>query len=55
MNTNMFDQLAAAGPTPGVRDLPLADAREVYRAARALNPELPIHQVENTSILRPRR
>ena len=25
----MFDQLAAAGPTPGVRDLPLADAREI--------------------------
>ena len=49
----MFDQLAAAGPTPGVRDLPLAGAREMYRAARALNPDLPIHQVENTSISGP--
>ncbi len=35
----MFEQLAAAGPTPSVRDLPVADGRALYRAARAVNPD----------------
>jgi acetyl esterase len=46
----MFDQLAAAGPTPGVRDLPLPDARNMYRVARPVNPDLPIHQISDTTM-----
>lgn len=44
----MFEQLAAAGPAPSVRDLPVADGRNLYRAARAVNLDLPIHKVSNT-------
>lgn len=43
----MFEQLAAAGPAPSVRDLPVADGRNLYRAARAVNLDLPIHKVSN--------
>ena len=43
----MFEQLAAAGPAPSVRDLPVADGRNLYRAARAVNLDLPIHEVSN--------
>lgn len=46
----MFEQLAAAGPAPSVRDLPVADGRELYRAARAVNPDLPIHKVSDATI-----
>lgn len=44
----MFEQLAAAGPAPSVRDLPVADGRNLYRAARAVNLDLPIHEVSNS-------
>lgn len=43
----MFEQLAAAGPAPSVRDLPVADGRNLYRAARAVNLDLPIHKVSD--------
>ena len=43
----MFEQLAAAGPAPSVRDLPVADGRNLYRAARAVNLDLPIHKVSH--------
>ena len=43
----MFEQLAAAGPAPSVRDLPVADGRNLYRAARAVNLDLPVHKVSN--------
>ena len=46
----MFEQLAVAGPTPSVRDLPISDARNVYRAARAVNPDLPVHEINDTTI-----
>ena len=46
----MLEQLAAAGPAPSVRDLPVADGRDLYRAARAVNPDLPIHKVSDASL-----
>ena len=46
----MFEQLAAAGPAPSVRDLPVADGRELYRAARAVNPDLPIHKISDATL-----
>ena len=46
----MFEQLAAAGPTPSVRDLPVADGRALYRAARAVNLDLPIHNISDASL-----
>ena len=39
----MFEQLAAAGPSPSLSEIPVADARDVYRAMRPVNPDLAIH------------
>lgn len=46
----LFDQLAAAGPTPAIYDVPLDAARAGYRLSRPVNPALPIHAVEDALI-----
>ena len=46
----VFDQLAAAGPVPSMTEIPVADARENYRTSRAVNPNLSVHDIQNTSI-----
>ena len=46
----MFEQVAAAGPTPKLFELPLAIAREGYRMSRPVNPELAVHAIEDISI-----
>ncbi len=46
----VFDQLAAAGPLPSMTEIPVADARENYRTSRAVNPDLPVHDIQNTRI-----
>ena len=49
----MFEQLAAAGPTPSLSEIPVADAREAYRAMRPVNPELAIHATEDRRVSGP--
>ena len=46
----MFDELAAAGPSPSLAEIPVADARAVYRAMRPINPELSVGAIENAQI-----
>ncbi len=46
----MFAQMAEAGPAPGIADLPIPDGRAVYRSMRPVNPELPVHNIEDTTI-----
>ena len=46
----LFDQLAAAGPMPSMTEIPLADARESYRTSRAVNPDLAVHDIQDTAI-----
>ena len=46
----MFDQLAENGPAPGISDLPVPDGRSVYRSMRPVNPELPVHKIEDFNI-----
>jgi acetyl esterase len=46
----MFQQLAEAGPAPALSELSPAEGREVYRAMRPLNEELPIHAVRDLDI-----
>ena len=46
----MFDQLAENGPAPGISDLPVPDGRNVYRTMRSVNPELPVHKIEDLNI-----
>ena len=46
----MFDQLAENGPAPGISDLPVPDGRNVYRAMRPVNPDLPVHKIEDLNI-----
>ena len=49
----MFDELAAAGPSPSLAEIPVADARAVYRAMRPINPELSVGAIENAQISGP--
>ena len=49
----MFDELAAAGPSPNLAEIPVADARAVYRAMRPINPELSVGAIENAQISGP--
>ena len=49
----MFDELAAAGASPSLAEIPGADARAVYRAMRPINPELSIGAIENAQISGP--
>lgn len=45
-----FDEQAAAEPVPGITEIPLADAREWYRTSRAVNPDLPVHEIKDLTI-----
>lgn len=45
-----FEALAQAGPMPSLSDLPIQDARAVYRAIRPVDPSLPVFNVEDRSI-----
>mgnify|MGYP001161637085 FL=1 len=49
----MFEQLAAAGPSPSLSEIPVADARDVYRAMRPVNPDLAIHATEDRQVSGP--
>ena len=49
----MFDELAAADPSPSLAEIPVADARAIYRAMRPINPELTIGAIENAQISGP--
>ena len=49
----MFEQLAAAGPTPSLSEIPVSDARDAYRAMRPVNPELAIHATEDRQVSGP--
>ena len=49
----MFEQLAAAEPTPSLSEIPVADARDAYRAMRPVNPELTIHATEDRQVSGP--
>lgn len=46
----MFDQLATAEPGPSLSEIPVADAREVYRTMRPVNPELNVNSIEELQI-----
>jgi acetyl esterase len=46
----LFAQLAEAPPAPSLHEMAPAEGREVYRAMRAVNPDLPVHKTEDTTI-----
>ena len=46
----MFEQLAEQEPAPPLWEMTPEQGREMYRAMRPTNPELPIHQCEDRSI-----
>lgn len=46
----MFEQMAQQPPAPGLWEMTPEEGREMYRAMRPLNPELPIHNCEDRVI-----
>ncbi|MEM9622804.1 MAG: alpha/beta hydrolase [Pseudomonadota bacterium] len=46
----MFEQLAQNEPAPALWELSAEQGRDMYRAMRPLNPELPVHDVRDETI-----
>ena len=49
----MLEQLAEVPPAPSISEMTPVQVREMYRAMRPVNPELPIHSVRDQTIAGP--